>query len=1318
VNTPAPSRRLHVHDGQDQKGRFPPALDGEYFRVDEWSQQDLLALAAGHARQLRYFDAGNQPAGDWHELFDADEALQLALIISRDRSPGALRHGTDSASADDMAAEVERLAAALMRWRGCLQRCDGVGAVTLARLIDGQWDMRLGSELAQVRTRFGADTWGPDNLDRLRTSLALFIAALERVREVASEQWAPSQHSGTHDPAAALLVAFVQLFATVQKHINRFTDRHTDFYYHDVLRMQPLPAQADAVHLALQREPTAAADVVVPAGTAFHAGKDAQGQMLEFVTDSAVTVTDARVAALCTLRLERDPLISPEVEFGFVNRARASRLPEPAAFVPGKPLPAWPVFGGTEQQLAGDSESALFGLAIASPQLLLHEGEREVRLTLWLGHAALHDPGLLALVKRHAEPDAATPPLSAADRAALLAELFQAYGDVERQAPATGAPSAATLAAAATADLVALPLAQRNALHYYRHFLLHRVLLSQGPALPMAVGRLFTHWLSAPVLADGSDSLATPDGQRVLDALRPHLGPELGDRTLAFARLFTGVFAASYSAPNGWRDVPQAYVVRPQTSPNPDDVGLQVVLRLGTGEPAVVPCDGAVHGPALATTLPVVRLQLRSFGGMFAYSLLEPALLRAVQVAVSVRGLRQVVLHNNLGRLDPGKPFGPFGPLPALGSYLLLGAAELAPKRLTALSVNLLWGGLPTGQGGFASHYAGYPAELDNRSFRVALSVLRDGQWQPVAPATRRPPLFASDDPAGPLDVHSTVSFEPAMLRNHFRACADLAGTSTFDQNARNGVLRLQLAAPDMAWGHAEYPVLLTEAVSANLRRKRHVPLPGAPYTPLLESLSVDYTADSVIRPGQGAAAAPGPGSEQVFHLHPFGVQALGAGGPGGAARLIPRYVHDGNLFIGLQASQLQGRLTLLFHLHDESAVARDGPHPAVCWSYLAHNTWRAMSPAMVLSDSTQGLLTSGIVVLELPADIGCDNTVMPGGLYWLSLGAETGFDRFAGLHSVRAQAVLARRAHPEAAGARALPPGSVTGPVQSLPGLMAVAQVGVSFGLRPAETRRQMRLRTGERLRHRQRASLPWDYERLVLERFPEVGKVKCFSAQELPGAPAGRLLVAVVPSAQRFDRDSGTLYPQMNAIELKQIAELLRELSSPFAQVQVRNASYERVQVRCAVRLAANAPVGASLRRVDRCLFDFLSPWVEGGLQARFGWVLRQEDIEARLRALDCVEFVTGLSMLHITRSDDGFFALGDTARHADPRPAPAAATVAALKRVEVRPAAAWSVLVPMAQHMVSPAPGPAVSAAQETGLCDLSVGSNFIIGGAGHG
>ena len=71
--------RLIVSDGRDQQHRRPPALDGNYFRPDEMSFEQLLALATEYARAVKFFKLNMAPEGHWQQFFSADETIFMYL---------------------------------------------------------------------------------------------------------------------------------------------------------------------------------------------------------------------------------------------------------------------------------------------------------------------------------------------------------------------------------------------------------------------------------------------------------------------------------------------------------------------------------------------------------------------------------------------------------------------------------------------------------------------------------------------------------------------------------------------------------------------------------------------------------------------------------------------------------------------------------------------------------------------------------------------------------------------------------------------------------------------------------------------------------------------------------------------------------------------------------------------------------------------------------------------------------------------------------------------------------------------------------------
>jgi hypothetical protein len=718
-----------------------------------------------------------------------------------------------------------------------------------------------------------------------------------------------------------------------------------------------------------------------------------------------------------------------------------------------------------------------------------------------------------------------------------------------------------------------------------------------------------------------------------------------------------------------------------------------------------VACKAAVHGD-MWPAQPALRMSLQNRTRLYAYSLLQQLILHDIVLSTQVSGVRDIVMYNQLGRLDAGKPFLPFGPLPSLGAYCLFGNEELAAKPLRALRVHLRWGQLPAEEGGFATRYHGYPGEWSSSAFQVRPELLRDGQWRGGDGGTLA--LFR-----GERHVQDTVSLSlpETDLALYHRPQTRVPEPFVYGSGTRNGFFRLELCAPSAAFGHALYPRLLSEALTLNARLKRSkltVPLPQEPYTPAVEQISLDYLASQRISLKQMAQASA---AGRLFHLHPFGHDVPRARPGMDGVPLLPRYFYDGNLYVGLSGSDPCGALSLYFHLRPESAEeCWQAALPQAAWAVWGEHGWRMLETDRTLSDGTLGFLRSGIVLLDLPAGMRCDCPQLPGRLYWLRLSANGVLERLAGLYGVYTQAVTARRVHPrrEDEPCSALPPDSIRTPLHPIGGLRAVQQVGPSFGLGQPDAADMLRVRSAERLRHKNRASTPWDYERLLLDAFPSLYKVKCFANGEAPtaalsGQPGG-VLVVVVPAPRQGMLFHSTEAPRFDAAVLEEMAACLRARSAPGIRIVVRNAVYERIQVRCALRLARAVHPGAALIRINQAIVEFLSPWHADGCRAQFDWDVRAESIEALLRQLDEVEVVGPMSLLHIVRSDANTYQLLDTARTRDGT---------ALRRV--RPVQPWSLVLPTPRHLIELIGVPSARGVQATGVGKLEIGGTFILGSA---
>ncbi|NES73746.1 MAG: phage baseplate protein, partial [Okeania sp. SIO2D1] len=155
------------------------------------------------------------------------------------------------------------------------------------------------------------------------------------------------------------------------------------------------------------------------------------------------------------------------------------------------------------------------------------------------------------------------------------------------------------------------------------------------------------------------------------------------------------------------------------------------------------------------------------------------------------------------------------------------------------------------------------------------------------------------------------------------------------------------------------------------------------------------------------------------------------------------------------------------------------------------------------------------------------------------------------------------------------------------------VKQPTTSFGGKPEEDDDRFITRVSERLRHKQRAITAWDYERLVLEEFPEIYKVKCIAATDDNNNPAdAKVTVVVIP-----DISNTTPLPEEPKAPLyllKEIKDLLKKYTSEFVEIEVKNPEYEPVTCTMEVVFSGESSrEGEYINKLNEELKQFFAPW-----------------------------------------------------------------------------------------------------------------------------
>lgn len=199
----------------------------------------------------------------------------------------------------------------------------------------------------------------------------------------------------SHQPHYALFLAFLKLFQTVQQSANTLTKRHLDFYYNEVLRLQPKPAVANKVHLLVTLAKQVSQHILVQ-GTRLKAGKDSKGKDVVYTLDADYTFSKAAVVELKSFYMatEADSVKdyssgTPVMQQANDGRLFAAPIANSADGLGASiitPLKEWHPFANREWHNGAVTRMAMpkaeVGFAFASHYLHLAEGARTILIKL------------------------------------------------------------------------------------------------------------------------------------------------------------------------------------------------------------------------------------------------------------------------------------------------------------------------------------------------------------------------------------------------------------------------------------------------------------------------------------------------------------------------------------------------------------------------------------------------------------------------------------------------------------------------------------------------------------------------------------------------------------------------------------------------------------------------------------------------------------------------------------------------------------------------------------------------------------------------
>jgi len=650
------------------------------------------------------------------------------------------------------------------------------------------------------------------------------------------------------------------------------------------------------------------------------------------------------------------------------------------------------------------------------------------------------------------------------------------------------------------------------------------------------------------------------------------------------------------------------------------------------------------------TKWPVLKVVLNNSNteNPFIYKEFKNLKPESVDIEVDVREVKNLVLQNDQTILNPGKPFQPFGNRPIVGSNFYIGSWEVFQKAVNSLNINMKWFDLPDDANGFRDYYLRYfPYENTrlNNTFVADVSILDKKSWVLLNSKSK---LFDNDDNEV-LEADNNITVQNSRLAYEpfdktmaeVKKDEQLKEFDIYDQKSKKGFVRLTLR--DVDFGHKDYQISYTKAILDSIGvitdskiEDYSDKLPNEPYTPTIGEFSMDYVATDHINLVNMSNNDIEGVSTAAFKVGGFGVAAIDVKQT--SNNLFEQYNSEGELYIGIKGLNPPQNISILFQ-NSEGTSDPDLLPPDIKWSYLVNNNWEYFTEQEILSDSTKGLITTGIILFNVSSKASANNTILTNGLHWFRATAEKDSGGVPRMIDIKCQAAtvefLNKNNDPNYL-SKALSEKTIAKLAVADSSIKKIEQPFVSFGGKVEEQSNEFYKRVSERLRHKNRAITIWDYERIILQNFPSVYKVKCLNHTRYQGtiesineAAPGNVSLIIISNIKNSNVGD-PLKPRTSLITLYDIEEFIKKIQSPYLSLYVNNPVYEEIQLEFNVKFHIGFDKGIYEVKLEEALIEYLSPWAyDSGSDIVFGGKIHKSVILNFVEEQEYVNYVSCFKM-----------------------------------------------------------------------------------------
>jgi|GEM_PF-1221263 len=998
-------------------------------------------------------------------------------------------------------------------------------------------------------------------------------------------------------PDTTLLRTLVRLLGIHQEQLNGIAQKHLDFFYRDILKQRKQQDESSCIYLSAH--PTTGSVIKLPAGTAFHVATNNNKRQI-FCTLNEESLHPAILAGATTLSYVSSG-DTVELFQDTVTNLSTTQFMEDGL------VKSWKTFGGRSP---GAKKAAAMGVAFASPMLYLKDGIRTITFTFTFSSPQADDlfsnaAFFLSTQKKWLQ----VPPGPG---------VTVKYIEAGKNAPSPVLYSGASIIIQLGPEQPVIENFTVNPDGIRSQWPMFKILFEHLTNNPP---QSFIQTLDISVTVKGLRSFELYNDSGAISVKSPYAPfstiPTFGSSCIIGSNEVFSKPVSAFSIAIDWSNLPKL----PATADIPPD-------DFETYYKGYNNCEPVAATPGKKTTAVSVSLA------------------PATDSIGIVKKIQQIfnLFKSKLARVP----------------------SAIYKKIKT-----------------FFSNQPGPPPDLfNNGSFTVGFQVLENASW---VPALIQPPenyaMQLADDPRttvviSPIDTCLPYGVQNSLFRVNKNnllvdgSCFELTAPSLFTkgyspdpaiQNSTlsftdktvSGFIKMELTGPAQGFGSALYPkvvanialqnaITITDWFRFSFCKPNILPPANLPFVPMAGNLAGTYTASvtydlatpdgnyplqcfsysafanyevynntpgSPITPGNITTTIAGPAS-QPFSGVPF----------------FPAFNGEGALLLQFSELLPGNIISLYFELVRKNI--QPNSNAEVHFSYLSQLGWKKLE---LLCDSTSNFACSGIIKLNIPADITNSSVAMPGKNYWIALSAQGTPEAFSQTVCLSVNGFAIQQdddsLFKDAENIQVKKTSTGAATVIPVAPLAAKLKPLTAPNLAIAGNDDTMNQRISARIKTKDRIITPYDFYMAVRRRFNYIFYSKVSFATS-PGPVGGRgqriLQIHLVKKSPAYSQPDALL-PFVTVIEEKEIKHYLEERMLPSVNLQVSNFEPQFVRISVWVTLENNFEneEGAIRLLVNKALNIYLSPWLNADQ--------KQLSIEAPLTdagVADCLTGIKGVS------------------------------------------------------------------------------------------